>query len=134
MKPASPLPKKELEFKLAVSRFLTLASYLGLLALLLAGLVLFPPPEEARFAVILAVLWLPLLVFLPFIWLKQPRAHAWLCFVSLLYFTNGVTTAFVPGKASLGLIQVLLTTTLFIAAMLYGRWRAMQLRGAVLED
>ena len=134
MKPANPLPKQELERKLAVSRLLTLGSYTGLLVLLLVGLVRFPPPEEARFLVILAVLWLPLLVFLPFIWLKQPRAHAWLCFVSLLYFTNGVTTAFVPGKAGLGLAQVLLTVTLFIAAMMYGRWRGMQLRGAVVEN
>lgn len=133
MKPAKPLPKHELEKKLAISRLLTLVSYFGLLALLLMGLIAYPPPEEARFAVILGVLWLPLLVFFPFIWMKQPRAHAWLCFVSLLYFTQGVTTAFVPGKLGLGFTQAVITIVLFCAAMLYGRWRGMQLRGATLD-
>jgi len=133
VKPAKPIPKRELEMKLKVSRLLTLLSYFGLLAILFAGLISYPPPEEARFAVILGVLWVPLLVFFPFIWMKQPRAHAWLCFVSLLYFTQGITTAFIPGKAGLGLVQALLALVLFTAAMLYGRWRGMQLRGATLD-
>jgi len=133
VKPAKPLPKRELQQKLLISRILTLGSYFGLLLVLLAGLIAFPPPEEARFAVILGVLWLPLLVFFPFIWLKQPRPHAWLCFVSLVYFMQGVTTAFIPGKAGLGFLQALLALTLFTAAMLYGRWRGMQLRGATLD-
>lgn len=133
MKPAEPLPKRELEFKLRISRVLTLASYFGLLAALFFGLILFPPPEEARFAVILGVIWLPLLAFMPFIWLKKPRPHIWLCFVSLIYFMQGTTTAFVPGKAGIGFAQALLALTLFVAAMLYGRWRAMQLRGAYLD-
>lgn len=133
MKAAQPLPKRELEMKLRVSRILTLISYFGLLVTLLLGLVLFPPPEEARFAVILGVLWLPLLVFFPFVWLKKPRPHIWLCFVSLIYFMQGTTTAFVPGKAGIGFAQAVFALVLFTAAMLYGRWRAMQLRGAYLD-
>ncbi|WP_245944399.1 DUF2069 domain-containing protein [Marinospirillum perlucidum] len=133
MKPAKPLPRRELEKKLLISRLVTLSSYFGLLAVLLLGLVVNPPPEGARMAVILAVVWLPLLVFLPSILLKQPRPHAWLCFISLLYFMQGVTSAFLPEKAGLGFAQALLSLLLFTAAMLYGRWRSMQLRGAVLD-
>ena len=134
MKPATPLPRKELNLKLALSRWLTLISYFGLLAILLAGLIIFPLPEESRLGVILAVLWLPLLAFLPAILMRNPRGHAWLCFVSLVYFMQGITTFIVPGKAGIGALQALLAITLFTAAMMYGRWRGMELRGAVIDD
>jgi len=134
VKPATPLPRKELNLKLALSRWLTLISYFGLLAILLAGLIIFPLPEESRLGVILAVLWLPLLAFLPAILMRNPRGHAWLCFVSLVYFMQGITTFIVPGKAGIGALQALLAITLFTAAMMYGRWRGMELRGAVIDD
>ncbi|MFK7160867.1 DUF2069 domain-containing protein [Marinospirillum sp. MEB164] len=134
MKPAAALPRKELETKLLISRWLTLGSYFGLLAALLASITIFPLPEESRLWVILAVLWLPLLGFLPGLLSKNPRVHAWLCFVSLVYFMHGVTTFILPGKAGLGALLALLSFTLFSAAMFYGRWRGMQLRGAILED
>lgn len=133
MKPAAPLPRHELELKLRISRWLTLGSYFGLLAVLLAGLLLFPLPEGARLPVILLVLWLPLLVFLPALLQRNPRAHAWLCFVCLIYFTQGVTTFILPGKAGIGALQALLTLLLFTSAMLYGRWRGMELRKAWIE-
>lgn len=134
MKPAAPLPRKELNLKLKISRWLTLLSYFGLLALLLAGLIINPLPEESRLWVILAVLWVPLLVFLPAVITRDPRGHAWLCFVSLVYFMQGTTTFIIPGKAGLGALQALLALTLFTAAMMYGRWRGMELRGAILAD
>ncbi len=134
MKPAVPLPRKELNLKLNISRWLTLISYFGLLAILLVGLIIFPLPEESRLWVILAVLWLPLLIFLPAVLTRNPRGHAWLCFVSLVYFMQGTTTFIVPGKAGIGALQALLALTLFTAAMMYGRWRGMELRGAVIND
>lgn len=134
MKPAAPLPRKELNLKLSISRWLTLLSYFGLLATLLAGITIFPLLEGSRLWVILSVLWLPLLAFLPAIITRNPRGHAWLCFVTLVYFTNGVTTFIVPGKAGLGALQALLALTLFTAAMMYGRWRGMELRGAIIAD
>lgn len=134
MKPATALPRKELNLKLKISRWLTLLSYFGLLAILLAGLIVFPLPEEARLLAILPVLWVPLLIFLPAILTKNPRGHAWLCFVSLVYFMQGTTTFIVPGKAGIGALQALLAITLFTAAMMYGRWRGMELRGAIIDD
>lgn len=134
MKPAAPLPRKELNLKLKISRWLTLLSYFGLLALLLAGLITNPLPEESRLWVILAVLWVPLLIFLPAVIMRDPRGHAWLCFVSLVYFMQGTTTFIIPGKAGLGALQALLALTLFTSAMMYGRWRGMELRGAIIAD
>ncbi|SFX51365.1 DUF2069 domain-containing protein [Marinospirillum alkaliphilum] len=130
MKAAAPLPLKELNQKLLISRWLTLGSYFALLAILLAGIVIYPLPEGARLWIILPVLWLPLLVFLPGILKRNPRTHAWLCFVCLVYFMQGVTTFIVPGKAGIGALQALITVVLFSAAMMYGRWRGMELRGA----
>ncbi len=134
MKPAAPLPRKELNLKLNISRWLTLLSYFGLLATLLAGITIYPLLEGSRLWVILSVLWLPLLMFLPAIITRNPRGHAWLCFVTLVYFMNGVTTFIVPGKAGLGALQALLALMLFTAAMMYGRWRGMELRGAIIAD
>lgn len=133
MKPAAALPRKELNLKLKISRWLTLISYFGLLAILLAGLIIFPLPEGSRLLAILPVLWIPLLIFLPSLLTKNPRGHAWLCFVSLVYFMQGTTTFIVPGKAGIGALQALLAITLFMAAMMYGRWRGMQLRGAIID-
>lgn len=133
MKPAAPLPRAKLEQRLFWSRSLTLGSYALLLLMLLLGLLLFPPAAPARWWVILLVLWLPLLAFLPALLYKHAKAHAWLCFISLVYFSQGVTTAFLPEKFWLGAIQALAALILFLAAMLYSRWRSMQLRGAILD-
>lgn len=40
---------------------------------------------------------LPLILFLPSILTRRPRGHAWLAFVSLLYFAQGVMVASLPG-------------------------------------
>lgn len=128
MKLAACLPLSVLNPRLKISRFLTLFSYFGLLAWLALGLIWFPPPEGARWWVILSVLWLPLLFFLPIIINKSPKGHAWLCFVTLVYFLQGSTTFIQPGKAMLGLVEACLALLLFSAAMMYGRWQAIYLR------
>lgn len=128
MKLAACLPLSILNPRLKISRFLTLFSYFGLLAWLALGLIWFPPPEGARWWVILSVLWLPLLFFLPIIINKSPKGHAWLCFVTLVYFLQGSTTFIQPGKAMLGLVEACLALLLFGAAMMYGRWQAIYLR------
>ncbi len=80
------------------------------------------------------IIWLgklvPLLIFLPGMWRDRLRSFVWLCFVSLLYFIALVERLFaLPGsvQAIIGMIAVV---TLFIAAMMYVRWRAGELRAA----
>jgi uncharacterized membrane protein len=78
------------------------------------------------------IIWLgkiaPLLIFLPGMWRDRLRSYIWLCFICLLYFIALVERLFaVPGgvQAAIGMVAVV---TLFIASMLYVRWRARELR------
>jgi uncharacterized membrane protein len=73
---------------------------------------------------------LPLLLFLPGMLRDNLRSFIWLCFVCLGYFMILVQRLFAePGNllVSLGMVAVVV---LFIASMLYVRWRARELRGA----
>jgi uncharacterized membrane protein len=78
------------------------------------------------------ILWLgkllPLLLFLPGMLRDRLRSYIWLCFVSLLYFIALVERLFaLPGNA-LAITGTVAVVTLFVAAMLYVRWRARELR------
>ncbi|PPC74158.1 DUF2069 domain-containing protein [Pokkaliibacter plantistimulans] len=66
----------------------------------------------------------PLMAFSPAILKRQPRAHAWLCFVLLLYFVTAVLSMMTPGRMLSGVIEVGLCITLFSSAMLFIRWQA----------
>lgn len=71
---------------------------------------------------------LPLLLFLPGMLRDNLRSYIWLCFVCLGYFLILVQRIFAQPDSLLvssGLVAVVL---LFIAAMLYVRWRARELR------
>lgn len=74
---------------------------------------------------VVLTLWLirtvPLLIFLPGLKRKTPRAAAWLCFVILLYFTHAVTVAFVPGELLYGVVYALICTALFSALIAWIR-------------
>jgi len=80
------------------------------------------------------ILWLgkllPLLLFLPGMLRDRLRSYIWLCFVCLLYFIALVERLFaLPGNA-LAITGTVAVVTLFVAAMLYVRWRARELRAA----
>ncbi len=80
------------------------------------------------------IIWLgkllPLLIFLPGMLRDTLRSYIWLCFVSLLYFIALVERLFaLPGNA-LAIVGMAAVVTLFMAAMMYVRWRARELRGA----
>lgn len=76
----------------------------------------------------LLVFVLPLLLFSPAIIAKRPRGHAWLAFVSLLYFTMGVMVATLPDQALHGILEMLVSLALFTGCMGYARFRSRQLR------
>ncbi|WP_104204183.1 DUF2069 domain-containing protein [Billgrantia saliphila] len=71
---------------------------------------------------------LPLVLFLPSILGRRPRGHAWLAFVSLLYFVQGVMVATLPGQALLGGLEALASLVLFTGCMFYARFRSRQLK------
>jgi len=81
------------------------------------------------------VLWLgkllPLLLFLPGMLKNNLRSYIWLCFVSLLYFIAGVERLFAQPGSMLAVLGMLAVVVLFIAAMLFVRWRARELKAAL---
>lgn len=118
---------KDINQLAAKGRFWVLVSYIGMLLLLAGNSILFPT-EGARTWVIVLFQTLPLLLFVPGVWLRRPRSHAWLCFVSLLYFTQGVTQAFIPSHAIFGWLLSILSSVLFMAAMMFSRWESLRLK------
>lgn len=109
------------------SRIWVLFSFIGMFILLTGNSILFPT-EGARTWVIVLFQTLPLLLFIPGVWTRRPRSHAWLCFVSLLYFTQGVTQAFIPDHKIFGLTLSVLSIALFSSAMMFSRWESLRIR------
>mgnify|MGYP003120070426 CR=1 FL=1 len=71
---------------------------------------------------------LPLVLFLPSIIGKRARGHAWLAFVSLLYFTQGVMLVTLPGQGLRGVVEAVVALVVFAGCMGYARFRSRQLR------
>lgn len=108
------------------SRRLVLGSYGLLLALMLyRGVIV---TTDGNPLVPLLAFVLPLVLFLPSILTRRPRGHAWLAFVSLLYFTQGVMVATLPGQGLRGGAEALVALALFVGCTAYARFRSRQQR------
>jgi uncharacterized membrane protein len=122
-KTPKPLPALDwLKPRMAVSRAISLLSFLALTVLLLVWNLMFADIPGNLLWVILAFQLVPLLLLAPGLILGNARAHAWTCFVVNLYFIQGVLAAFDPSKALFGWVQALLSVSLFCAALMYTRW------------
>lgn len=108
----------------AQARRLVLGSY-SLLLLATLGWSTMLYREASSITPVLAFM-LPPLLFLPSIITKKPRGHAWLSFVSLLYFMIGVNVAILPRIGWLGLLIALASLGLFLGSMFYARFRSRQ--------
>lgn len=84
------------------------------------------------------VIWLfaslPLAIFLRGVWRGGIQSFAWLSFVSLLYFAQGVTALFAPGHRWLDTLYLSLAIALFIGAMLSVRYIARARRADALPS
>ena len=122
-KTRKPLPSLGwLKPRMAVSRAISLTSFLALTVLLLVWNLMFADIPGKLLWVILVFQLAPLLLLAPGLILGNARAHAWTCFVVNLYFIQGVLAAFDPSKALFGWVQALLSVSLFCAALMYTRW------------
>ena len=109
-----------------LSRQLVLASFVVLLLLTVyRGFLL--QGETFNWRPVVAFI-LPLILFLPSIIGRRPRGHAWLAFVSLLYFTQGIMVATLPSQAFRGIAEALVSLALFTGCMGYARFRSRQLQ------
>ena len=77
---------------------------------------------------------LPLLIFLPGMLKDKLRSYIWLCFVSLLYFIALVERLFARPDSALAALGMLSVVTLFIAAMMFVRWRARDLKQPLEQE
>ena len=77
---------------------------------------------------------LPLLIFLPGIIADNLRSYIWLCFVCLLYFITLVLRLFADPLNIVAILGMTSVVTLFIAAMLYVRWRAQELKEELIHE
>jgi uncharacterized membrane protein len=109
------------------TRTAVVTSYGLLILLLLVGGALLQANTDSGWTPVL-VRVLPLILFLPTIISRRPRGHAWLAFVSLLYFMQGVMVASLPGQFLLGALEIIASLALFASTMLYARWRSRELR------
>lgn len=118
-----PLPSLEwLAPRLKFSRVLSLASFIGLAALLIIWNLAFADLHGARTWVVLSIQLIPLLLVAPGMISGSPRAHAWTCFIVNLYFIQGVLAAINPARMVYGWLEAIISLTLFISALLYTRW------------
>ena len=109
--------------RVTVARQLTLGS-LGLLIGAIAGRML----SGSTSPLMLLPALLPLLIFIPGAWRSNPRSLALLCFVCLLYFCVITVRLFAPDRTAFDAIAMIAVVTLFVAAMLFTRWRKQHLR------
>ena len=116
------------------ARQLTLGCLVVLLVVLsveIYGIVRLAPETRA----FLWVIWvLPLLLFLPGLVRGNWKSYLWLCFVVLVYFMVTVSELFGPEREIADVFELMLIVVLFIAAMMYARWRQRELAGAEVEE
>lgn len=114
--------------KLSISRWTLLTSYIGLLVVLL-GSTFASGGEHTKDTSLAApiVLWLfkclPLLMFIPALIKGGQKTASWLSYVTMIYFILAVLLMFTSGADIWGGLMVLTTSTLFIATMMYTRWK-----------
>lgn len=100
-------------------------TWLGYFLMLLLMVVTSLPAKGAdgpSLLFVLCVKIIPLLIVLPGLLLKSLRAHIWLCFIVLFYFTRAVVDSFLSLGSALDLVITTVTVVLFITAMLYVKW------------
>jgi uncharacterized membrane protein len=101
----------------------TLLVWLGSL-FALAGIerfVLDPLRSVSTTVVVFLLQVLPILLTAPIALRRPARGAFWASLVSLLYFTDGVVAAFVPGKRLIGAIEIVLALGTFTTALLLMR-------------
>lgn len=107
-----------------IARWVALAGYLLLLLGLTLSTLVWPSRGRDPNVVIWLIVTVPLLIFLPGLWRARPRTHAWLCFVTLLYFLMAVPNVFIADGRELAVVELVGVVMLFLGSMFYVRWAA----------
>jgi len=109
---------KALNAKLRYARYTTWGSYFLFILCLISGGALRGTPMS-----VLLLATLPLLLFLPGMARENYKSLAMLSFVTLMYFIPLVDGAMRPTADVFHFITVGLISILFVAAMMFSRWK-----------
>ena len=113
------------------ARWLALAAYVALMALLAAWYGWLHPPRVVPPAAAVALALVPLLPALPGLLRGRPYTHAWASLLILAYLAHGIMESLAaPAQAGLARLEVVLASLFFAAALLYARVRGRQERQA----
>lgn len=111
--------------KTTIARWLALASYLGLIALVMAWIVFLGNVERQHVSVLLLLFVPPLLLPLRGVLAGRDKALVWGTLVCLPYAVHGGMVAWGGGDDRwLGIIEGLLSLTYLFNASFFIRWRA----------
>jgi uncharacterized membrane protein len=109
--------------RIKICRYLAVASYFILILSLSAWYLIIHPVNTANPWVIWLLHFLPLAAFINVIQKGNPRGHAWLCFLLILYFNEAVLEATtVVVSRWYGTFNSLVIVVLFISSMMFARW------------
>ena len=111
--------------KLRTARLVSLASYLGLIAWLMAWIILLGDVAREEISLRLLLFVAPLLLPLRGVLAGRDKALIWGALVCLLYLVHGgVVTWTDPDQRWLGVIEAGLSLVYLISASFFIRWRA----------
>lgn len=102
-------------------RHITLATYFGLLAVLLYWVASFGPDDIAAMLTLWVLVISGLLLVAPGLVKGTKRSYIWLCFILLMYFLFFVVALFSGTVAAHEVLAMILVVTAFIASMLASR-------------
>jgi len=106
--------------KIKYSQTVSLFSFFLLLALLVVSALQTAIPKEAYQEIILSV---TLLLLLPGLIKGSERAHIWLCFIILWYFTYAVVGVFLTTGALVESLTAASTSVIFLSSMMNVHWQ-----------
>ena len=126
-KAKKPLPSLEwLQPRVQASRIISLVLFIAFALLIAVWNLGFADLHGARTWVVMCIQLLPLLLLAPGMFLGHARGHAWTCFVINLYFIQGILAAIDPSRAVFGVLETIISFSLFCSALLYTRWKFQQ--------
>lgn len=117
----------EYRFKATAYRVASLAFLLVHIVLLLLQTLLITPEGKEANLTVAVLLVAPLILFMPWILVRNLRAHAWLCFASLWFFMLAVPSAFDPRYGFLAQWEFANSVLLFLSTMLFVRYEQRRL-------
>jgi uncharacterized membrane protein len=107
---------------------LTISRY-GLLLLLLIYTVQTAAITPLNWTM-LAIGTLPIVFMFRPVWRGEPMAHAWLCFLLLMYFLVAVQNMFASNRDVFDVLRLVLVVCVFLSSMMYVRWGSRARRAA----